>query len=103
MVNADNNVKAILNALENGEFYSSCGPEIKDFYVDDEGKAHVECSQCKEVVFCCDMKPSRKVIAKDAPVTEAVYDLKDDYSYIRIYVEDFEGRRAWTNPIFLED
>ena len=63
----------------------------------------MECSECKEVVFCCDMKPSRKVIAKDAPVTEAVYDLKDDYSYIRIYVEDFEGRRAWTNPIFLED
>ena len=48
------------------------------------------------------MKPSRKVVSKGEPVTEAVYDLKDDYKYIRIYVEDFEGRRAWSNPIFLD-
>lgn len=102
MVNARNNVKSILEALEKGEFYSSCGPVIKDFYVGDDGFAHVECSECKEVVFCCDMKPSRKVVSKGEPVTEAVYDLKDDYKYIRIYVEDFEGRRAWANPIFLD-
>ena len=102
MVNAENNVKSILSALKKGEFYSSCGPEIKDFYVDDQGFAHVECSPCKEVVFCCDMKPSRKVVSKGEPVTSAVYDLKDDYKYIRIYVEDFEGRRAWANPIFLD-
>ncbi len=102
MVNAENNVKSILSALKNGEFYSSCGPEIYDFYVDDEGFAHVECSGCKEVVFCCDMKPSRKVVSTGEPVTNAVYDLKDDYKYIRIYVEDFEGRRAWANPIFLD-
>ncbi len=103
MVNAENNVKSILKALENGEFYSSCGPVIRDFYVDDEGKAHVECSECKEVVFCCDMQPSRKVVAGEEPVTDAVYDRRDDYRYIRAYVEDFEGKRAWTNPIFLED
>lgn len=41
MVNAENNVKDILSALEKGAFYSSCGPVIKDFYVED-GVAHIE-------------------------------------------------------------
>ena len=34
MVKAEKDLNAILAALENGEFYSSCGPEIYDFYVD---------------------------------------------------------------------
>lgn len=101
MVNAENNVKSILKALENGEFYASCGPVIKDFYVED-GKAHLECSECKAVYFCCDMKPSRKVEAENSLITSAELDLKDDYRYIRAYVIDSEGNRAWTNPIFLD-
>lgn len=101
MVNAENNVKSILKALENGEFYASCGPVIKDFYVED-GKAHLECSKCKAVYFCCDMKPSRKVEAENSLITSAELDLKDDYRYIRAYVIDSEGNRAWTNPIFLD-
>ena len=33
MVNGQNSVNGILAALKNGAFYSSCGPEIYDFYV----------------------------------------------------------------------
>ena len=102
MVNAENNVKAILEALKNGAFYSSCGPVIKDFYVDDENIAHVEVSECERILFQCDKHPSKSFNAKDEPLVSAQLDLKDSYQYIRVTVEDKEGRKAWTNPIFLK-
>ena len=102
MVNAENNVKDILEALKNGAFYSSCGPVIKDFYVDDEGKAHVETSECEKIIFQCDKHPSKKFIAKGEPLVKAELNLRDDYDYIRVTVEDKNGNKAWTNPIFLK-
>jgi hypothetical protein len=102
MVNAENNVKDILNALEKGAYYSSCGPVIKDFYVDDENVAHVETSECEKIIFQCDKHPSRMTIANDEPLLSAQLDLKDSYEYIRVTVVDKEGRRAWTNPIFIK-
>lgn len=102
MVNAENNVKAILEALNNGAFYSSCGPVIKDFYVDDEGKAHVETSECEKIIFQCDKHPSKMITAEDESLLNAQLDLKDSYDYIRVTVVDKEGRKAWTNPIFLK-
>ena len=103
MVNAQNNVKSILQALENGAFYSSCGPVIKDFYVDDENIVHIETSECEKIIFQCDKHPSRMVVAQGQPLTSAEWNLKDEYDYIRATVIDGNGNRAWTNPIFLKD
>ncbi len=102
MVNAENNVKSILDALKNGAFYSSCGPVIKDFYVDEENTVHVETSECEKILFHCDKHPSRKFTAEDKPLVSAQADLKNSYEYIRVTVVDKEGRKAWTNPIFLK-
>lgn len=104
MVNAENNVKAILSALEKGAFYSSCGPVIKDFYVDDEGVAHVEAEGVKTILFQCDKHPARRFDAKDGELlTHASVSTTGNrpYPYIRVTVIDDRGRRAWTNPIFL--
>ena len=89
--------------MKNGAFYSSCGPEIYDFYVQD-GIAVVECSPAKRVRFCSDMHNARYVKAENnGNITRAEFDLKDNYDYIRAVVEDEEGNLAWTNPIFLDD
>ena len=103
MVNAENNVKSILQALENGAFYSSCGPVIKDFYVDDEGVAHIEASECQTILFQSDKHPSKRLEAKDSPLIFASVKLTGSrpYEYIRATVIDKDGHRAWTNPIFL--
>ena len=103
MVNAENNVKAILEALQNGAFYSSCGPVIKDFYVDDEGVAHIEASECQTILFQSDKHPSKRFDSEGQPLTAAACDLNGSrsYTYIRATVIDKEGRRAWTNPIKL--
>lgn len=102
MVNAVNNVKDILSSLEKGAFYASCGPVIKDFYVDDENVVHIETSECERIIFQCDKHPSKMIEAEDEPLTEAKVNLKDEYEYIRATVVDKEGRKAWTNPIFLK-
>ncbi len=99
-VKAEKNVPSILKALENGEYYSSCGPEIYDFYVED-GVAHCKCSPCKMVHFMYGLRPTHVKKMDDEPITEAEMKL-GDWSYVRLVVEDEQGRRAWSNPIYLD-
>lgn len=99
-VNSENNVHDILEALKNGAFYSSCGPEIYDFYVKD-GAAHIKCSPVKSIRFVQMRVPYRLHKAEeDGSITEASEQLRLG-GYIRATVVDAQGRRAWTNPIFL--
>ena len=100
MVNAENNINSILEALESGKFYSSCGPEIYDFYVED-GKAVVECSPACKVRFHCDKHPTRISRSDDGTLTHAELGV-NGYKYIRAVVIDKDGKFAWTNPIYLD-
>lgn len=101
MVNCENKVKSILSALKAGEFYSSCGPFIKDFYVEN-GIAHVEAEPCSKITFNADRHPTRVISAQEGKlITHAELDLRNDYTYIRATVVDADGKRAWTNPIFI--
>lgn len=98
MVNADNTVKDILQALKAGRFYASCGPVIDDFYVDRD-VAVIRTQPDATVCFCADKHPCRIVQAADG---EASISLGGDYEYIRASVLNTQGQRAWTNPIFLK-
>lgn len=98
-VAAEKNVKSILDALEKGEFYASCGPEIYDFYVED-GVAIINCSPVREIILQNFSAPHR-VIRGDG-ITAGQIKIRDCCTdYIRMEVVDEKGRRAWTNPIFL--
>ncbi|MBR3874756.1 MAG: CehA/McbA family metallohydrolase [Clostridia bacterium] len=101
-VNAENNISAILQALKNGAFYSSCGPEIHDFYITDEGVAVVECSPCRYVSFISMGNPACVVRNADGLVTRAEFKVPEHYQYLRVSMIDELGRRAWSNPIFLK-
>lgn len=100
MVNSENDVDSILSALEAGDFYSSCGPEIYDFYVED-GVAHVKCSPCSMVRFQADKHPT--CVKRGDGVTEASLEIGSRFDYLRVTVTDADGKMAWTNPIFLND
>jgi len=99
MVSAENNVSAIIDALEAGAFYSSYGPCIHDFYVEDD-VAHVTCDCAAAVEFISDCHAT-EIIKNPAGTTTAECRLYGDFDYVRACVVDFYGRRAWTNPIFL--
>lgn len=98
-VNSENNVPAILEALKKGAFYSSTGPEIYDFYVED-GVAHVKCSPVRSVMFRCLRRPYHSTVGEG--VTEGSVKIDKSTLYVRAVVMDEQGRRAWTNPIFFE-
>ena len=102
MVNSENNVNAILEALKNGAFYSTTGPEIYDFYVED-GKAVIDCSPCENVWFRYGYFPTQLVTSETDYITHAESPVRPFYRYIRAVVEDADGGLAWTNPIFLDE
>ena len=100
-VNAEKNVESVLEALKNEAFYSSCGPEIYDFYVED-GQAVVECSPCAKIAFHSFRYPLPCEVEEKGTLTRLTCKLKDNMPYIRATVVDKDGNRAWTNPIYLK-
>ncbi len=100
-VNAEKEQDAVLGALKAGAFYSSCGPEIKDFYVED-GKVVVECSPCCDVAFRSNCFPLRRKYDRSGGIVRHEASLPDFIKYVRVTVTDSEGRRAWSNPIFFD-
>lgn len=101
MVNAENNINSILEALRSGAFYSSTGPEIYDFYVEN-GKLVIDCSPASRIRIHADCHPTRIAhAAAGERLTHGEYDISG-YNYVRVSVADSEGRLAWTNPIFLD-
>ena len=98
-VKAEKNIPSILNALKNGEFYASCGPEFYDFYIED-GQVCINCSPVSQIIlrnFSC---PHRMIRGEN--LTGGQFKLRELCTdYIRAEIVDAQGRRAWTNPIFL--
>ncbi len=93
---------AVMDALRNGAYYASCGPEIRNVTIE-EKTIHVECSPVKEIHFLGYACYGRRVVAESGGFLGcAEYTPSDGHRYTRIEVVDAEGRRAWTNPIFAE-
>lgn len=88
----------ILDAMINGNFYSTMGPEIYDFGMKDDNTAYISCSSVNEVHFIT--YPARGKANFGSDIKEMEYTLKGGEQYIRVEVIDSNGKRAWTNPIF---
>lgn len=97
-VNAEKSIPSILDALEHGRYYSSCGPEINDFWIED-GVAHCKCSPCSMIRFVYGLRPSKVARDPAGEITEYALPVREG-GYVRLVIEDKEGRRAWSNPIF---
>lgn len=101
MVNAEKDIDSIEKALTEGRFYASTGPEIYDFYLED-GKVYAKTSPCRSIRFCWGLRPSAFIKAPQGEtITEASANL-NGLTYVRVVVEDENGMRAWSNPIYLD-
>jgi hypothetical protein len=114
---------AIMEALRQGHFYASTGPEIYDVQVDGN-EVHVACSSAQTIALVADpTKGAQLGAGRYGPATRArrprgaqlsqalcdgdsltgaVFTLRGTERYARIEVTDAQGRRAWTNPLFLQ-
>lgn len=91
----------IINALENGNFYSSTGPEITVLYRKDD-TVHIETSAAKKIRILTGNGCARVVIAGDKLLTSADFKVDPIFLYFRIEVTDEKGEKAYTNAYFTD-
>ena len=104
MIKADKlEYNTIMNAIFDGNFYSSQGPEIYELYVENN-KIHVKCSDAVAITLNTSRRTAQAVYPEPNDViNEATFTFKDDDGYIRINIKDKEGKYADTNAYFLSD
>lgn len=116
MIKADKlDYSCIMTALENGDFYSSTGPEIKDVYIED-GILTVKTSPVAAIEISTERRASKRVYSKNGEqYTDATFDLNtyisdsihkretDPPAYFRVTVTDESGNKAYTRAFFVND
>ncbi len=101
MVNAAQcSQEAILAALRRGNYYSTCGPQIDSIRYDGAQVA----VQCSPVQFARLVGPGslgdRTGSFDGKMLTEAAFKVPQNWAYLYLEIEDAQGRRAWSNPIW---
>jgi len=93
----------ITDALFNGNFYASQGPEIFDLYVED-GKIHITCSEASMITLNTNRRSAQSVIAPIGhQINSAEFALDEQDAYIRLTVKDSGGKCANTNAYFTKN
>jgi hypothetical protein len=96
---SDRSPQAIMKAMKEGSFYTSTGPSIYDFFVEDD-QVHVVCSPCEKIFISGHGRPYQRKLGRH--VTEFVTRLKGTERLVRAECMDARGRSAYTNPIYLQ-
>ena len=91
--------EAVMEALREGRFYATQGPQI-DMTVG-QGEARVHCSLASHIVFYSDAIWSEERVTSGDGLTEAVYHIQPHETFLRAEVIDKEGRTAYTSPVRL--
>jgi hypothetical protein len=92
---------AILAALKAGNFYSSCGPQIKSIEYE-AGKVSIHCSPVQVARLVGPGSLGARTGSFDGSLlTNATFEIPQAWQYAYLEIEDEQGRRAWTNPLFV--
>lgn len=94
---------AVIEALEKGDLYSSCGPQIHSLTVDGS-KLKITCSPAARIQLISQARWCRQVEAKTELLTEAEFDIsiwlnnysQTENSFLRLIVTDETGHYAVT-------
>ena len=101
---------SVIEALEKGDFYMSCGPEITSLRVEDN-VLKVTCSDAQQVNMESNGRLAKVVVSEGEPLREAEFPLdnllsttdgKDD-AFIYITVTAPNGSYAVTRPYYLKE
>jgi hypothetical protein len=104
MIKADRlEYRTITKALEEGNFYTSQGPEIHALYVED-GRIHVEADPCREIVFTTGNRNALRLRSTGGePLRCGSFALEEGMGYVRVTVIGADGRCADSNAYFLDE
>lgn len=94
--------RSVEEALKNGSFYSSEGPEVYELYIEDK-TLYIKCSGVSEI---CLNTPYRIAASKKGYgrlLKEASFKLRGDEGYFRLTLTDKNGNKAYTNAYFTDE
>jgi hypothetical protein len=102
--------EALLEALKKGNFYASQGPRIHNVSFNAR-EASVDCSPVQAITLVTGTSRALSRIGRQ--ITAATFDLTGvggnnraksaPATWVRVAIIDAAGRRAWTNPIWVDD
>ncbi len=94
--------RAVTQALTQGHFYASQGPEIYELYYED-GAVHLKCSPAEKIILTTACRRRKLLWAADGEsLTEGSLSIHPEDVYFRITVIDHTGRPANTHAYFLD-
>lgn len=98
---AERTAAGAAEALRDGHFYCSAGPELHTVHVDGRTVV-VSCSPCAGI-YCLGFagRNQYRVWDQQTPLAGTEFTLRGDEPWIRVQVTDRQGRSAWTQPIWL--
>ncbi len=97
----ENTPEALLAALKAGAFYSSTGPEIHDIRVTGTS-VEVDCTPAVRILVQGYGTPMASLRGETMTTGHLSLDPLANSPWIRITVIDRAGKRAWSNPIWVD-
>jgi hypothetical protein len=95
--------RAIVAALDRGEFYSSTGVELDQILATPKGLT-VTVKPYSDARYRVQFVGRAGRLLKEMPANPtATYDFKGDEGYVRARVIDSNGKLAWVQPVFLSE
>jgi len=89
--------RALLEALERGDFYASTGVELSDYTVSD-ARMTVAVKPTPFSKYRIQFIGRTGRVLREATEASAAYDFAGDEGYVRARVLESNGRMAWTQP-----
>jgi hypothetical protein len=101
MVNAAScNQEEILYNIRRGNFYASQGPEFKNIECS-QNTVRIETSPVAYIRLIGPRMAGAWIKARENETIEkAEFELPADWPYARLEIEDRDGKRSWTNPLW---
>ncbi|MBE9556111.1 MAG: CehA/McbA family metallohydrolase [Proteobacteria bacterium] len=97
----ENTPEALLNALNAGQFYSSLGPEIRDIRVTEQA-VEVDCSSVVTIIVQGQGSATATLHGEAMTTGRVSLHRLAKSPWIRISITDRAGKRAWSNPIWID-
>lgn len=97
VVRAERNAKAIVAALERGEFYASTGVELEEV-----SATKVKVREKNKARYRIQFIGSGGRVLQESEGPSATYAVRGNEGYVRTKVIDSNGRMAWGQPEFID-
>lgn len=91
--------ESILNALREGNYYASQGPDV---YVKRENsKLKIHTSPCTTIAVLSNLSWAKNRVLRGEHLEFFEYEIKENERWLRVEVTDANGKMAWTNYIMV--